>query len=86
MRTMHGMLAIKPAKIEQAQKELVESCKIASQGIQTMYIEDRAQTIREMENALQSPDPYKELFRIDADLTKIILVLQSFTHVHFKDE
>jgi hypothetical protein len=54
--------------MEQAQKELLESCKRASEGIRIMFNEDRAQqAIREMENALQSPDPFKELFRIDAD-------------------
>jgi hypothetical protein len=68
LRNIPGMPAIEPAKMEQAQKELLESCKRASEGIRIMFNEDRAQqAIREMENALQSPDPFKELFRIDAD-------------------
>ncbi len=67
LRNMHGMPAIEPAKMEQAQKELLESCKRASEGIRIMFNEDREQqTNREMENALQSPDPLKVLFRIDA--------------------
>jgi hypothetical protein len=56
LRNMHGMLAIEPEKMEQAQKELIESCRKASRVIQIMFNEDRAQTNREMENALQSPD------------------------------
>jgi hypothetical protein len=32
-----------------------------STGIKIMFNEDRAQTIREMENALQSPDPVQSL-------------------------
>jgi hypothetical protein len=56
LRKMHGMLAIEPAKMEKAQKELVESCKIASKGIKIMFNEDREQTIREIENAIQSSD------------------------------
>jgi hypothetical protein len=57
LREMHGMLANEPAKMEQAQKELVESCKRASDGIEVMFNVDREQTIREIENELQSPDP-----------------------------
>ena len=61
LRSMHGMLAIEPAKMQKAQEELMESCKKASEGIKIMFNEDRAQTIREMENALQSPDPVQSI-------------------------
>jgi hypothetical protein len=61
LRKMHGMLAIEPAKMEQAQKELVESCERASKGITIMFNEDREQTIREMENSLQSLDPCQSI-------------------------
>ncbi len=68
LRNIHGMLVLEPAKIPKAQRELVESCKIASKGIEIIFKEDEEQqAIREMENALQSPDPFKVLFRIDAD-------------------
>ncbi|XP_046636092.1 uncharacterized protein LOC124314772 isoform X2 [Daphnia pulicaria] len=66
LRNIHGMLSIEPAEIPKAQGELVESCKIASKGIKIIFKEDEEQqAIREMENALQSPDPFKVLFRID---------------------
>jgi hypothetical protein len=61
LQVMHGMLAIEPAKMEQAQKELIESCKKASKGIKDMFNEDSAQTIREIENALQSSDPVQSI-------------------------
>jgi hypothetical protein len=61
LQVMHGMLAIEPAKMEQAQKELIESCKKASEGIKIMFNEDRKQTIREIENALQSSDPVQSI-------------------------
>jgi hypothetical protein len=65
LRNMHGMLALEPEKIKQAQKELIDSCERASKGIQIMFNEDGVQTIPEIENALQSPDPFKVLFTID---------------------
>jgi hypothetical protein len=61
LQVMHGMLAIEPAKMEQAQKDLIESCKKASEGIKIMFNEDREQTIREIENALQSSDPVQSI-------------------------
>jgi hypothetical protein len=61
LRKMHGMLAIEPAKIKQAQLELVESCKRASEGIKVISKKDSEQTIRELENELQSPDPVQSI-------------------------
>jgi hypothetical protein len=61
LQVMHGMLAIEPAKMEEAQQELIESCKKASEGIKVMFNEDRKQTIREIENALQSSDPVQSI-------------------------
>jgi hypothetical protein len=40
---------------------LIESCKKASKGIKDMFNEDSAQTIREIENALQSSDPVQSI-------------------------
>ncbi|EFX83209.1 hypothetical protein DAPPUDRAFT_315943 [Daphnia pulex] len=61
LQVMHGMLAIEPTKMEQAQKELIESCRKASEGIKIMFNEDREQTIREIENALQSSDTVQSI-------------------------
>jgi hypothetical protein len=61
LQVMHGMLAIEPAKMEEAQQELIESCKKAWEGIKVMFNEDRKQTIREIENALQSSDPVQSI-------------------------
>jgi hypothetical protein len=55
------MLSIEPDELQQAQKELIDSCKKASAGIQIMFIEDREQTIREMENAIQSSDTVQSI-------------------------
>ncbi|EFX83207.1 hypothetical protein DAPPUDRAFT_100775 [Daphnia pulex] len=41
LRKMHGMLAIGPDEMEKAQKELIDSCKRASEGIKVMFNEDR---------------------------------------------
>jgi hypothetical protein len=61
LRNMHGMLSIEPAEIKQAQKELMDSCERASEGIKDMFNNDSAQTIRELENALQSLDPVQSI-------------------------
>jgi hypothetical protein len=61
LRKMHGMLALGPAEIPKAQEELVKSCERASKGITIMFIEENAQTIRELENALQSLDPIRSI-------------------------
>ncbi len=61
LRNMHVMLSIEPDELQQAQKELIDSCKKASAGIQIMFIEDREQTIREMENAIQSSDTVQSI-------------------------
>ena len=54
LKQMHGMLSIEPAKLEETQKNLLESCTKAMQGIQELGIEDRNKTIREIENKVQS--------------------------------
>jgi hypothetical protein len=54
LKRMHGMLSIEPAKLEETQKNLLESCTKAMQGIQELGIEDRNKTIREIENKVQS--------------------------------
>jgi tRNA(Leu) C34 or U34 (ribose-2'-O)-methylase TrmL len=50
---MHGMLAIEPAEMQQAQKELMKSCLNATEGIKIMFKEDKEQEMSEMQNERQ---------------------------------
>jgi hypothetical protein len=61
LRNMHGMPAIEPAKMEQAQKELVESCERASKGIKIMFKEATEQAFREIANEIQSSDTVQSI-------------------------
>jgi hypothetical protein len=53
LRNMHGMLAIEPAEMQQAQKELMKSCLNATEGIKIMFKEDKEQEMSEMQNERQ---------------------------------